>query len=310
MPLGHGYTKKKKWEEAFRDHINVLRGCMATKGENSKCYAPTDPTKQGIKCTMDKECGVMGICTPKECKTIPPKNNGVGGTAPSDPGAHIRASLDGGNTWPLDYYVSNPPNNGLPYLISPGTGPILIAWEADPSFTSCDIEATFPPGVVAWIPGSFFQPITTASNWGLPDSPVEVAPLYISGDYRFDLYCNEGIDLAASLTFEISGPPPTLLQIQAIVNDIGSDTAEAGTYYTNSPTSVSVNTQPGDEIAIFWSAGNAVACSLYGPDVSSDRATGYEPIILASNGPQIYSLSCADASGKSYNVSVTVNPTP
>ena len=286
MPQGHVQTDAADYKKVFESHLDKLRACMAADEADRK-KKPDDATKRV------KECGEPEVAL----------NNNPHNLAPGA-GARIYASLDGGQTFPpkLSFSVASPPNDSGPIIVPPNTSPIVL-WEADPNFIACTIESTFPPGVVS------ATGVGTASNWQLPDQQVSVGTLTVPGDYRFDLHCDQ--QLAANLTFEISGAPPTLLQIQAIVNSFPGATAIAGTNVSG-PTSSHTNARPVDPVAITWSAANVVhgTCSVAGQPTgfSSTDESGFLPITVTLGTDQTYSLSCLGTDSVNYMVQVTVHP--
>jgi hypothetical protein len=278
MPVGHGEANAANWKTTYKSHIDKLRACMAAKG-----------------------AGGVGAC-----KTYVAQLNLNPAGAP---GARMLASLNGGATFPYLSEGSSPRIVSNDISIPPHTR-LLLRWEANSSFKSCAIEASFPPGVTS------SNGVETASNWGLPDSPQDMGELTIPGEYRFDLYCDN--NFGGNLIFQISGPPPVYLSMQPIINQVPGGTANAGTSAPG-PNSVDALAQPSDLVNLFWSASNVMSgsCILSAepPGQSSTDQSGFIQISPLAGTNQTYFLTCTGNDQNRYTVDArftvpTPTPTP
>ncbi len=167
-----------------------------------------------------------------------------------------------------------------------------------------------PPGVL--VPssgGSGSGPIGSGSNWALPETPPIVGPLDFSGVYDFSIYC--GDTYTASLQFQISGQPPTLLRLTTTVNDRVDATANDSVSLPQPSTTTNVRSNF-DSVQLTWT-GYAVqpdTCALTGPGVELTGEVGSTPITLDSSEDQVFSLECQGADGMVHSVSSTLHPVP
>jgi hypothetical protein len=296
MPPGHGLDNADDWDKTYLDDLNLLKACMDKQGKGGKCVGGAN---DGKACGKKSDCpGEIEKGKPAQC--VGPCRERLASLNPNpspDKGAWIASNFS------PRQYVSDPPNDASPYPLAAGSAPV-ISWGADASFVSCAIEATFPPGVVS--PNL----VTTASNWSLADQFVDIGPLDKDGFYRFDLYCDG--EMSASLTYTIGNTSPTLLRMQAIMNQVGAEEAHDGTYI-KSPTYVTTTVHSTDSVDLWWVAEGVKdnGCVVVGAGISySTDESGFLTLSLIAGQSQTFNLNCVGDDGHNYAVQVTIGILP
>jgi len=196
----------------------------------------------------------------------------------------------------------------IPELVPVGQS-LRLGWQAEAKFTSCNIEATTPPGVlVPATDGSVTALIGSGKNWELPQTPPVVGPLTEPGIYDFSIHCDD--NYTASLRFQVGTTGAhSMVQLVTLVQDTVQATAVHSQSLMQASTTISVKNS--DSVKLTWLAYNVRpnSCSLSGSGLTATEETGSRVLTFSGSTDQVVTFQCTGANdGVVRSVSSTLHP--
>jgi len=274
------------WNKDYKVQVDILRAC---------CAAPE---------SLLPSCFNYQPLAPAPAGQLEP-------LASHGNGPQLFASQNGTQLYAPEFVsvASNEP--GSIHVIPPGTS-LTLGWEAVGVPGVCTVVASTPPGI--FVSGTNSQPVGTAKNWHLEDSPQRLGPFVAPGRYAFTIRCDD--QLPRSLTFEVPGVPATFLNIQVIVGTKAGPAANT----VDARAQTTVDARVTDSVYLSWLAENVqdgtcrqtetVTPAVALPAEASFDRSGFREILLHPNTRQTYSLTCLGNDGRTHTVTTTVRLGP
>jgi hypothetical protein len=276
-------TDAETYDKLYAAHLDALMSCMET----------------------DRVSRALGL--KPNCATRTAMLNSA--PAPDGTGALVSATvLQTNRNLSAQAAPAGTAPHPIPEVVAVGQS-LRLGWQAEAKFTSCNIEATTPPGVlVPATDGSVTTLIGSGKNWELPQTPPVVGPLTEPGIYDFSIHCDD--NYTASLRFQVGTTGAhSMVELVTLVQDTVQTSAVHSQSLMRPSTTSSVKNS--DSVKLTWLAYNVRpnSCSLSGPGVTSTEKTGSYVLTFSGSTDQMVTFQCTGAADDVVrSVSSTLHP--